>query len=715
MQQFYLRPVKTPTILQMQTVDCGVAALGIILAYYGCHLSLNDVHTECIVSREGVSIANLTKAAHHFGLDTQIYRDGLVPTLKLPAILFWNRKHYIVLEGIKGNKVYINDPKLGRQVINGEHFFKQFSGIVIQLQKNSHFKQCSKSRLWQNKLVPLLKEQRRPFAWWCAGMLLVSLLNLSPLFCTKLFVDKIIVHQQLHLKNWLFSWMAFFLMLQWMACYSTRWLFRCLETHVAVNLNKIIIHHLIHLPMRFFMYRRSGDLLARIQAVDRLVGPTWSALCLLCTSLIQASISFVLLAIYSPLLSLATLGTMIFYFLTRAYGERKWGHVAQAAKVRMRELTVLTGTYIATITQIKAQCSESIYLAKWQQALHSYLKAHQRVAYKHHAIHLLHFFTFSTGYLCVLIIGLYLVQQKQLTLGEIMACQILFLSFNEAFAQRAQLTNQVEHIESEVQNIDDILDYPMAVNVVSNRLHVTLPKPCQGRIQLVDLSFGYSREFSPILEHLNVIIKPGAQVVIRGASGSGKSSLVYLLAGLYEPWSGMILIDDVSLNEYSPAERAAFIGIVNQHQFFYQGSIKDNLCLWHSSTDEELYAALHMACIDELVTQCNHGLDFQLTEGATNISGGQRQRLELARTLLAQPKILILDEATNSLDPLIEKQIRTNLRHYPATKIIINHRIKTVDEMDEAFVLHKGQLISNKQNGQVVTYKEGVELIGGSY
>ncbi|CEG55759.1 peptidase domain-containing ABC transporter [Legionella fallonii] len=703
MPQFHLKRVKTPILMQMETVDCGAAALGIILAYHRCYMPLEVLRTECLVARDGVSVSNLIKAARRYGMDATVYQQGLFPDIKLPAILFWNCKHYVVLEGSKGNKVYINDPKQGRQVIDWQMFNKQFSGIVIQLQVNADFRKTSKPRHGAVDLLPFFREQRRSLAWLSLSVIMLSLLNVSPLIFTKLFVDKIVSHHGSYSTSWLLAVMSCLLILQLLVSYSSRKLFRVLETRFAVQLSKKLIHHLLHLPLRFFAFRRAGDLVYRIQAVDRLAGAPWSAFCSMVIAMSQSTISFILMFLYSPLLSVIALVGMTIYFAAIKYCQKKWQHIAHVVKARMTELTGLTATYLSTVTQIKAQCSEEVYFVKWQQFLNNYLGAHHQVSGKQQLLQLISLSLFSSGYLGVLVLGIYFVSQNRMTLGEMMACQVLFLSFNEALMHHMKLGHQREQIEADLQSIADITQYPMESIKTQS---VVKRQQSMGKIQVVDLIFGYSREFKPLFNQLHLTIEPGTQVALVGASGCGKSTLIHLLAGLYQPWSGTILIDGIPLSDYSIAERARLIGVVGQQQFFYQGSIKENLCLWQDGySNTEIMAALQMACLDDWITQIEDGLEYQLLDGATNISGGQRQRLEIARTLLAKPPILLLDEATSSLDPLIEEQIKKNLRRYAATKIVVAHRLNTIHDADTLFILKTGQIVDCGSQKQLITKK----------
>ena len=676
--------------MQMELVDCGAAALSSILSYYGCSLPLEVISTACLVSRDGVSIAHLVKAARHFGLDASVHEE-LSATIKLPVILFWNRKHYVVLEGIKNNKIYINDPKQGKSVIDWQTFNQYFSHRVIQLQPNAHFKK-HKTSLWRNDLMPLFIEQRGALIKLSLGMVLLSLLNLSPLIFTKLFLN-----QYTQANPTLLSAMFLVLITQFVLTYQSRRLFRRLENHFATVLSTKLITRLMQLPLRFFAYRRPIDLLYRVQAVDRLATDSWSALCSLITAGFQGSVAFIILSIYRPLFGGVALLLCGGYWLGVTWFQKRAEHAENAMKSKTRDLGVLTASYITTLISIKAQCAEHRYMQRWRGLLTQYLKHHHRYSNQQQQVHLFFSFMFSLGYSVLLACGMYFVFAQQMTFSELMICQILFLALHSALMQTTKLLSQKNQMTSDLQSIADISQSAIEKLSQTRLVHHRIEKFTA--MQLIDVSFGYSHEFKPLLHQINLTIHAGEHIAIVGASGSGKSTLVHLLSGLYQPWSGSILINNVPLLDFSLEERTRLLGVVTQHHFFYKGSVRDNLCLWQQYSEAELMAALQQACIDDLVNHSSAGLDYQLTEGATNLSGGQRQRLEMARTLLAKPQVLILDEATSSLDPIIEQRIKKNLADHAFTKIVIAHRMNSIQDADTIYLLHEGQLmeVTHKQ------------------
>ncbi|CDZ77628.1 Alpha-hemolysin translocation ATP-binding protein HlyB [Legionella massiliensis] len=687
---------RTPVFLQMETVDCGAAALGIILAFHDCHVPLHELGQQCLVSREGVSLANLVKAAAHFGMNAKVFQNGLPLKPSFPLILFWNRKHYVVLEQIIGSKIYINDPKRGPQILDWETFHAGFSGISLQLSPNTSFSKRAKSKPYV-EFLPLLRKQGPSLVILCFFMVITALMSLAPPVFARIFVDHYVffgLEMQNELQSRLLSLMLLLLLVQVSFCYLQRRIFRRLETKFATWLNSKLIKQLMSLPLVFFSYRRSGDLLYRLQASERLAAAPWSSLCLAFITTFQGFIAVALMFTYCPLLPLIACLCLAAYFLLRQYWQKRWGNVAMTSKAAMTSLTALTASYLTTIAQIKAQCAEQACFVKWEQQLKAFLQAHRESSLANGLMQLFSFFFFSLGYIATTAVGLYCIHKGRMTLGEMMASQILFISFNEAITQHLRLASQQNQVEADLQGVCDIVDYPVEPVITKETGHTL--ENLKGKIEIIDLTFGFSPEFKPLFKNFNLTINPGQHVAIVGASGSGKSTLMNLIAGLYQPWSGQILIDGKPLAEIPVTLRARLLGVVSQDFFFYKGSLRENLSLWGETySDSEMNAALQMAAIDDLPRLEPAGFDFQLLEGAVNLSGGQRQRLEIARTLLVKPAILILDEATSALDPIIEARIKTNLRQFPGTRISVAHRLTTIVDAEHIHILKQGHLVAS--------------------
>lgn len=684
--------------MQSETTDCGAAVLGIILAYYGCFIPLAELRVQCGVSRDGVSTVNLINAAQSYGMSATITKQAWDLTKKItnPVILFWNRRHFVVLEGIKNGTVFINDPSTGPRVISFATFNQCFSGITIELTPTPDFKKRKKERTWFSTLARVLRGD-----WHSLGFMLLTTLFLAlpglavPVF-SKIYIDHYRIESRTHWLSYFFSIMLIMLIVQATLIYLQRKTLRRFETKLAVGLGKKLIHRLLHLPAIFFSHRNAGDLTHRIQATDRLVEVFANPLCAALTGFIQIIFYLALMLCYSvkltPIACLIAILNVACFYLTR----EKRQHLSSLAKQEMTTLTSLTTSNLSLMLQIKAMDSEKECFAKWQAQLVRYLNAYHQLSFINAITLAISIVLISTTTVFIFGMGAWLVINGSMTLGELIAFNALFLAFNEPVFQFVNLGNQFHQIQAEYRRVTDITDY-QAKQPAPEIIHPsTAYLSKKGTIEIIDLVFGYNRLDKPLFNKLNLTIEGQSNVAIVGPSGSGKSTLAHLISGLYTPWSGMILVDGIPLSTLSAEERAKLIAVVSQDTFFFKGSIKENLNMW--DTNYSLLAmekAANAACIDDLISNTEQRFDFQLHEGANNISGGQRQRLEIARTLLVNAPILILDEATSALDPFIEGQINQNIRSYGHTTLSIAHRFNTIRDADAIFIINNGQLVDS--------------------
>ena len=687
------KPVKTPSILQMENNDCGATALAIILGYYGCFVTIEALRVQCGVSRDGVSINNLINAANNYGLKAFIHHQ--VPsqqtTPNFPFILFWNKRHFVVLEGFKGDKVYINDPKKGRYTITRSEFDAHFSGTSIQFSVTAQFEKRKKEKPLFNLFRQLLKEERPSLAFIFLYSLLLTLPTIAtPLFSRSYFDHYVIQNQTAWLAAF-FKIMLLVLCLQALLNFLQQRTLRLLECKYAKKLTSKLIHHLLSLPTLFFASRNAGDLSLRPQAAQLLATTLTGPICAALTGTIQLFVYISMMLFFSPLLSLIACIFASANLCSMLISKAKKSHLASLTTQQMVDLSSLTASYIAMVPQIKAMGSEQIFFAKWQENLNQHLHSYGQLALTHAKTQAFSLFLSTAAHAVTIGVGAVLALHNQISLGELMGFNLLFFAFNQSILQVIKVGNQFHLAASNYQRITDITTYPTSITKQDPLSSMPI---CHGKIEIIDLTFGYSPLDTPLFNKLYMTIEAQSRVAIVGCSGSGKTTLVNLIAGIYQPWSGTILMDGQPLATLSAEIRSRLIGVVSQAQFFYQGSIRDNICLWETHYhDAEIMDAARAACIDEFINQLDDGLDFELTDGATNLSGGQRQRLEIARTLLIKPKILLLDEATNTLDPLIEEKIDNNLGLQNVTTISIAHRFNTIRNADKIFILNHGAIV----------------------
>ncbi|MDA9271935.1 cysteine peptidase family C39 domain-containing protein [bacterium] len=689
------KPVKTPSVLQMESTDCGAAALAIILGYYGCFVPIEELRLQCGVSRDGVSTHNLIKAAGHYGLKADLNHQVPKKTITqaFPCILFWDKRHFVVLEGFKGDKVYINDPKKGRYVMMRSVFDTQFSGASIQFNLTDRFEKCKQKKPILNLFRQLLKEEYVSLGSIFLYSLLLILPNIATPMFSKSYIDHYVLQNQTAWLSVFFKIMLWVVGLQALFNFLQQSALRRFECKYAKKLASTLIHHLLALPTLFFASRNAGDLSLRPQATQLLAITLTGPICAALTGSIQLLVYLGFMLYFSPLLSLIACVFASANLCSMLLSKAKKSHLAALTTQQIVDLSALTASYISMVPQIKAMGSEQTFFAKWQENLNQHLHSYRQLASTHATTQAMSLFLSTSAHAVTIGVGAVLTLHQQMTLGDLMAFNLLFFAFNQSILQCIKLGNQFHLASSNYQRITDITAYP---NAITQHHQSSLSAQYHGKIEIIDLTFGYSPFDTPLFNKLNLTIEAKSKVAIVGCSGSGKTTLVNLIAGIYQPWSGTILIDGQPLVSLSAEMRVRLMGVVSQEQFFYQGSIRDNLCLWETThTDVEIMDAVRAACIDEFISQLEDGLDFQLTDGATNLSGGQRQRLEIARTLLIKPKILLLDEATNTLDPLIEQHIDNHLSQQKITTISIAHRFNSIRHADKIFILKQGILVDS--------------------
>lgn len=703
--------VKTTHLLQVEQSDCGAVALGIVLRYYGCSVPMHTLRKQCGVSRSGTSINTLTQIASHYGMNAEIVtRESSQELMKrtYPLILFWENKHFVVLEGFKGGKVYINNPSVGRCKITQEMFDRCFSGVSIQLKPTENFKRCRLEKTCITYCLQLFKENHATVLFLTIATLFLSLPNLMIPFFSRLYIDQYLISHHITQLSPIFLIMIFMLYLQFVMTYLQRKVLRKLECKLATLQAFKLIQTIMAMPLFFFTHRKAGALNHCLQSSDRftetLIGPFFSAFTNTVQMMVYLGFMFWWNVWLSEIACAMVAINLICFYLT----QEPRAHISSQTKQALSHVTSTTLNYLAMIAQLKSVNSQCDLFSQWQPKLTTYLTPYRRLSFLNGLVHTITTFILAITNIVLLTVGILEINKNGLSVGECIAFNGLLVTFNVLFLQFVNLASQFQAMLVDYDKVSDILEHSSETTMTQHPMAATIHPLLygtpnnKGKIEIRNLTFGYSRHEKPVLDNLSMVIEPLSRVAIIGASGSGKSTLAKLISGLYLPWSGSILIDGVCLSKLSAEERAQLIGLVNQEQFFFKGTIRDNLSLWTPHyTDAEFLKATRTACIDELL-QTPDGLHYPLMEGASNLSGGQRQRLEIARTLLTNPNIVILDEAMSSLDTLIEYQIDKNIRAANKTVMIIAHRFNTIMDADIIHIIKNGHIINSGSHRSLI-------------
>ena len=697
--------INTPVILQMEAAECGAAALAIVLAYHGAWISLEQLRIACGVSRDGSKASNIIRAARRHGLVARGYsvEPAALGQLPMPCIIHWNFKHFVVMEGVSGRHAYINDPATGRRRVSMAELDRAFTGVVLTFERGEEFKKLGAR---PNGIGLLLRELRRSKSavtlLVIASMVLV-IPNIIAAGFSKIFVDDILIQR-------MDSWLAPLLigMALMATCRAVLVVVRQsvllrLQAKLAVVTTSRFLWRLMMLPFEFFTQRHAGDVASRVasnELIARLLsgGITMNALSLTSVLLFGAA-----MAVYDlTLTALCIAISLVNVLLLRLVAARRQ-ELSYRLAVEQGKLLAATVGIVRTIETIKASGLEDDAFSKWAGLQANNLNAVQKLGASAIIIDMVP--TLLSGLTVAAILGLggLRVIQGSLTLGSLVAFQSLAASFAEPFGNLVNYFGGLQTIKGALERLEDIYKYPLRSAPLDRATRDDFPPKLAGSVELRNISFGYSILEPPLLDNLSLTIPAGSRVALVGVSGSGKSTLGRLICGLYQPWSGEIVFDRWALENIPSQEFANSVSYVDQDIFLFEGSARDNLTLWDSTTEEsDLVAAVKDALIHHDLATRPGNYDCHVNEGGGNFSGGQRQRIEIARALVSNPSVLVMDEATAALDPITEKAIDDNLRRRGCTCIIIAHRLSTVRDCDEIVVLERGRIVERGTHEQLI-------------
>ncbi|MBI4862798.1 MAG: NHLP family bacteriocin export ABC transporter peptidase/permease/ATPase subunit [Candidatus Riflebacteria bacterium] len=691
--------VRTPTVLQMEAVECGAAALAIVLGYHGRTASLEELRIACGVSRDGTNAGNILKAARGYGLVCKGYsketRD--IAFLPMPAVVFWNFNHFVVVEGFSRGRVYLNDPAMGPRVVTEAEFGDCFTGVVLVFQPGPEFEPGGDK-------VGLLDPLRRRLVGSEAGLLYVFMASLALAFpglvtpaFTQAFVDYCLVSGMTDWIGGLLLGMALAAVLRAALTWLQQHHLLRLETKLALTSSYKFFRHVLHLPVEFFTQRYAGEVGSRVEMNDRIAQLLSRDLSSNLLNVLMAVFYVVMMLHLDVMLTLvgvtiAALNGLALQVVSRSRKDENMRLLQERAKMMGTSMSGLQ-----TIETLKATGAESDFFSRWSGHLAKVMVAEQRMGLYGLCLGTVPPFLGAVNTIAILGLGSLRVIDGHLTVGMLVAFQSLMMSFTEPIDQLVGLGGSLQEIEGELHRLDDVLRYPVDPNLENGQptgAPAESPVRLAGQLELKEITYGYSRLERPLLERFTLTVRPGSRVALVGPSASGKSTLAKLVTGLYEPWSGEVLLDRQPRSRIDRAVVTNSLAMVDQDFFLFEGTVREILTMWDSTIpDEDVIQAAKDACIHDDIAARPGGYESRVEEGGVNFSGGQRQRLEIARALVGNPTLLVLDEATSALDPVTEKTIDDNLRRRGCTLILVAHRLSTIRDCDEIVVLDRGQIV----------------------
>ncbi|MDT0379170.1 NHLP family bacteriocin export ABC transporter peptidase/permease/ATPase subunit [Streptomyces sp. DSM 42041] len=713
------RTVRTPSVLQMEAVECGAASLAMVLAHYGRHVPLEELRIACGVSRDGSRASNLLKAARSYGLTAkgmQMEPAGLAE-VRAPAILFWEFNHYVVFDGV-GRRfgrtgVHINDPAKGRRFVSMEQFDTSFTGVVLTFEPSDGFRRGGRKPGVARALPARLRgTSGTMLAALVASFLLVVVGATIPAL-SRTYIDMFLLGGQTSLLSVLFGAMGAAVVLT--AVLTGLQQANLLRGRIISSTlsSARFFRHLLRLPVTFFAQRNPADLVQRLRSNDSVAETLARDLAAAGVDTVVVVLYAVLLWTYDPQLTVVGVSIALLNVLAMRIVIRLRATRTQKLRADSAKLTNTSYSGLQLIETMKATGGENGYFRRWAGQHATTLDEQQKLGVPTAVLAIVAPSLAALNSAMILLIGGLRAVEGAITVGLLVAFQALVTSFTAPITRLNGIVGRIQDFAADVARLKDVETFP-ADRLYTRREPEASTRRLKGHVSLENITFGYSPLDEPLLKGFSLNVGPGRQVALVGGSGSGKSTVSRLISGLYSPWDGIIRIDGRRLEDISRSELAASVSFVDQDVFLFEGTVRDNIALWDPSLpDDAVHAALEDAAILDVVARRPGGIRSRVEQDGRNFSGGQRQRLEIARALVRRPSILVLDEVTSALDAETEAVIIDNLRRRGCACIVIAHRLSTVRDSDEIVVLDRGSVVERGRHHELVaaggTYAELVK------
>ncbi len=715
MEERVLRPTKywrmrTPTVIQMENVECGAACLAILLGHYGRYIPLEELRIECGVSRDGSNALHLIQAAKKYGLEGKGERRGLKELYELdkPAVLFWDYNHFVVLEGFGKKSVFLNDPAFGPRTVTYEEFDELYTGVALLFEVGAEFQKGGNPSSILDDMKKRLKEVKGPLLYLLIAGVCLLIPGLSLPVFIRIFIDNILVSNVLPWKSQFLMGMTLAMLLGGGLTWLQQYFLNRLNAKLAIKFSSDFLWHILRLPVSFYYQRFPAEIANRV-GQNNLVAQMMTG------ALATTSIQLLLIIFYGAVMFmydfyitlvgiLAGVGSLVVMGLIQRSRTDTYARL-------QKEQSILWANSVGAIQQIetvKATGTESDAFAAYAGFDTNKINSLQEISRKDGILTTSPIFFQGIAVAALLGLGGWRTMQGSLSIGTLMALQMLLLSFLAPVVQFVNFGQTLQFLKVELLRLNDVLKNPI------DRVYTKMTTPpsetvkLEGYLEFKDVTFGYSPMALPLIEKLSIKIKPGERIALVGPSGCGKSTISKLSTGLLEPWEGEILFDGKPFLEHNREILQRSLSSVDQEIFLFSGTIRDNITLWDATASDDLIIkASQDACIHDDILQRPEGYETDLIEGGRNLSGGQRQRLEIARALLVSPTIVIMDEATSALDSNTEKLVMNHIRKRGCSAIMVAHRLSTIQDCDEIIVLDQGKVV-DRGNHEELKNREGI-------
>ena len=699
--------------MQMEALECGAACLAMILAYHGRWVPLEQVRTDCGVSRDGVRADNIFRAARAYGLSAESVEMSVTDLAEcppLPCIALWKQGSFVVVRGFRGNRVYLNDTARGQIRVSREEFDASYDGTILLFQTTDAFEPGGEKPNILRFALQRLSGFKSALVFVMLTAFLGAIVTIATTALRQVYMDRILTGKD---PEWIDNLAILMLILALVSGAVS-----VLNAHQMVNIqgksavvsSTRFINHLLRLPVGFYAQRMVGDLQMRQSDNERVAATLVGQLAPVLINAVLLVLYLAIMLDYSVPLTVVGILSIALSALTARYVSSKRVNYTRASANASGRLHSTTVNGMEMIETIKAAGAEATFFNRWSgyQATNYDIQASMTLVNQY--LGTIPQAITKLANIIVLVLGIWLIVKGQGTPGTLLAFTGFLSSFMTPMNQMIDLGQTVQEMRAKMERIDDVMHYPTDVEEDGEEAPTAEGLDCEklsGRVDLKGLTFGYAPLEPPLIENFDLHLEPGQWVALVGGSGSGKSTIAKLVSGLYQPWSGSVEFDGVPLDQVPRPLLRGSLSVVDQDIVTFSDTVRDNVTLWDSSIpDHELTLACRDARIHQDIAARKNGYQSMIAPRGRNFSGGQLQRMEIARALVANPSIIILDEATSALDAQTEAEVMQRIRDRGATCIVVAHRLSTIRDCDEIIVLNDGKVVERGTHAELMA-REG--------
>lgn len=699
---------RVPEVFQIEASECGAASLCMILAYYGRYEDLTTMRAECHVSRDGSRLIDVANAAEKYGMKTEGYlSDKNLTGRKLPAIVLWKNSHFLVVEKVSDEWIWVVDPAFGRRRMKKEEFAESFSRIVLELEPGEDFQPGGKPRSLIRPVMQMMNFSWRALALLACLSVMINIVGLILPIFSSLFVDYYLPSLRNVNMTTYFAVFALTIIVQAGLMTVKKRVNLKAQRIQSASVTGDVTSKLLKLPVSFFGTRNHAAIDAHLSDIDSLTDFASTRMMPMLTDIVFSVLYFVLLFVYSVKIAGATLLLLVVLAVAITLLLRlSRASVVQTSNQEVEFFTSIVQNVhlFETIKSVAMEDESFLESVRKYSAYRNAMQTSQKILAVVQAIPvavplLVQIIVIATGASEVI--------RGTMSVGEVLACQAIAMSILTPVIQIIGEFTALQAQRVKVGALEDIaLEKEDPALTKAEPVH---REALRGGIELEDLSFRYNASRPPVIENISACVEPGHSLAVVGGSGSGKSTILRLLEGLYLPEKGEIRFDGVSHRAIDRAVLAAGIGVVSQSPAVFTGTVRENITLFDRSISiHEVSEAAKAACVYDAIESHEDGFNAMMGPGESSFSGGEIQRIMIARALVRKPRILILDEATSALDTVVEEQVMRNIRDMKITLIVVAHRLSAVRDCDEILVMEKGHIVQRGSHEKLAAQEDGL-------